>query len=66
MQKVKGKDSEETHPFFGKSKILIERIHSLDKKWCVEFWENHYFFFGIEVFASKKEIVRKNCLKSSL
>jgi hypothetical protein len=66
LQEVKEKESKDTHPFFGKSKILLERIYSLDKKWCVEFWENHYFFFGIEIFATKKEVVKRNCVKTSL
>ena len=45
-------------PFFGKVQKLVETIHSLDEKWYVEFWEVHYYFIGIEVFISKKEIVR--------
>ena len=45
-------------PFFGKVKKLLETIHSLDEKWYVEFWEVHYYFFGIEVYTSKKEVVR--------
>jgi hypothetical protein len=50
----------EDHPFFGNKKILMERIHSLDDKWYIEFWENHYFFLGIEIYTSMSEVVRKN------
>lgn len=45
-------------PFIGKVQVLIETIHSLDEKWYVEFWDVHYFFLGIEVFTSKKEVVK--------
>ncbi|MDD3568153.1 MAG: hypothetical protein PHT92_07115 [Bacteroidales bacterium] len=37
---------------------LNETIHSLDEKWYVEFWDVHYYFLGIEVFSTKKEVVR--------
>ena len=47
-------------PFFGKTKKLLERINSLDEKWYVEFWEVHYYFFGIDVYYSKKEVVKQN------
>jgi hypothetical protein len=47
-------------PIFGITKILLERIHSLDEKWYVEFWEFHYYFLGIEVYQKKKEIVKHN------
>lgn len=49
-------------PFFGKTKKLLERIDSLDEKWYVEFWEEHYYFLGIEVFFSKREVVKQNSL----
>jgi len=41
--------------------VLLERIDSLDQKWCVEFWDNRYFFLGIEIFATKSEVVKKKC-----
>jgi hypothetical protein len=49
-------------PFFGKTKKLLETINSLDEKWYVEFWEDHFYFFGIEVFYSKREVVKQNSL----
>ena len=45
-------------PFFGKTATLLERIHSLDNKWYVEFWLFRYFFLGIEVYTTKKEVVK--------
>jgi len=48
----------EKKPFFGKTNTLIERIYSLDNKWFVEFWMVRYFFIGIEVYTTKKEIVK--------
>ncbi|MFO8022774.1 MAG: hypothetical protein R6U65_09935 [Perlabentimonas sp.] len=47
-------------PFFGKTKKLLERIHSLDNKWYVEFWQEHFYFLGIEIYHSKKEVVKQN------
>jgi hypothetical protein len=47
-------------PIFGITKTLLERIHSLDEKWYVEFWDFHYYFLGIEVYHKKKEIVKQN------
>jgi len=55
----------DSHPFFGRQRVLLERIHSLDSKWYVEFWEEHYFFLGIEIFFRKKEVVKKNGKNSS-
>lgn len=52
-------------PFFGVQKNLIERIHSLDKKWYVEFWDEHFFFLGIEVYTRKREkVVQINSKRS--
>ncbi|MDX9769309.1 MAG: hypothetical protein RBT19_03040 [Tenuifilaceae bacterium] len=50
----------DTHskPFIGKVQVLIETIHSLDEKWYVELWDVHYFFLGIEIYKSKKEVVK--------
>ena len=45
--------------FFGTSRQLIERIDSLDEKWFVEVYIIKYYFFGIELFAQKKEIVKR-------
>ncbi|HCX99512.1 MAG TPA: hypothetical protein DG754_05165 [Bacteroidales bacterium] len=46
-------------PFFGTFKVLVETINSLDDKWFVEFWDVQYFFLGIEIFRSKREVVRQ-------
>lgn len=46
-------------PLFGTSKVLLETINSLDNKWFVEFWDVQYYFLGIEVYRSKREIVRQ-------
>jgi hypothetical protein len=51
-------EESQTRPFFGKMQRLNETIHSLDEKWYVEFWDVHYYFLGIEVFSTKKEVVR--------
>ncbi len=48
----------EKKPFIGKNSTLIERIYSLDNKWFVEFWIVRYFFLGIEVYTTKKEVVK--------
>ncbi|PKP39239.1 MAG: hypothetical protein CVT98_02575 [Bacteroidetes bacterium HGW-Bacteroidetes-15] len=53
-------DKDYNRPFFGKTKKLLERINSLDEKWYVEFWEVHYYLFGIDVYYSKKEVVKQN------
>lgn len=45
---------------FGKTNTLLERIHSLDGKWYVEFRIIKYFCFGIEVYTTKKELVKYN------
>ncbi|HOZ16048.1 MAG TPA: hypothetical protein PLH91_01820 [Tenuifilaceae bacterium] len=45
-------------PFFGRTRQIIDRIHSLDEKWYVEFWIVRYFFMGIEVYTYKKEVVK--------
>lgn len=47
-------------PFFGKTKKLLETLHSLDEKWYVEFWDIHYYFLGIEVYSKRKEVVKQN------
>lgn len=47
-------------PFFGTHKVLMETINTLDNKWLVQFWEIQYFFFGIEIFRFKRELVTKN------
>ncbi|MDD2549665.1 MAG: hypothetical protein PHD00_06150 [Bacteroidales bacterium] len=39
-------------------KILLERINSLEDNWYVEFWDEHYFFFGIEVYNRRREVVK--------
>lgn len=49
-----------SYPFFGAHKVLLETINTLDDKWLVEFWEIQYFFFGIEIFRYKRELVTKN------
>lgn len=45
-------------PFLGRTRQIIDRIHSLDEKWYVEFWIVRYFFMGIEVYTYKKEVVK--------
>lgn len=45
-------------PFFGRTQKVIDRIHSLDEKWYVEFWVVRYYFMGIEVYSYKKEVVK--------
>lgn len=51
-------------PFFGTQKVLSETISTLDNKWVVEFWEIHYYAFGIEIFRFKREVVhQKRSLK---
>lgn len=45
-------------PLFGKTRQLIDRIHSLDDKWYVEFWMVRFYFMGFEVYSSKKEVVK--------
>ena len=45
-------------PFFGKTQQVMDKIHSLDEKWYVEFWMIRYYFMGIEVYAYKKEVVK--------
>jgi hypothetical protein len=49
----------EQKTFFGTSRQLIERIDSLDQKWFVEVWIVKYYFFGIEIFIHKKEVVKR-------
>jgi len=44
--------------YFGIDRKLLDRIYSLDEKWYVEIWNCKYYFFGIEVHAQKKEIVK--------
>lgn len=51
--------------FFGTSRKLIERIDSLDEKWFVEIWLVKHYFFGIELFVQKKEIVKRTHEKTS-
>ncbi|HPF92870.1 MAG TPA: hypothetical protein PLV65_02975 [Tenuifilaceae bacterium] len=58
MEKVSSQDIVK-RPFFGKSKVLLETIHSLDDKWYVEFWDIHYFFLGIEVYHVKREVIHQ-------
>gem|GEM_PF-946129 len=48
------------HPFFGRTQELLDRIDSLDEKWYVEFWRIRYFFLGIEVYMTKKEVVKQS------
>lgn len=45
-------------PFLGRTRQIVDRIHSLDEKWYVEFWIVRYFFMGIEVYSYKKEVVK--------
>ncbi|MGD9976930.1 MAG: hypothetical protein AB7S54_03240 [Bacteroidales bacterium] len=45
-------------PFLGRTHQILDRIHSLDEKWYVEFWMIRYYFLGIEVYSRKKEIVK--------
>ena len=45
-------------PFLGRTLQVIDRIHSLDEKWYVEFWMVRYYFMGIEVYSYKKEVVK--------
>lgn len=45
-------------PFFGTTRDLLEKTYSLDNKWFVEIWIIHYYFFGIEIYIKKKEIVK--------
>lgn len=47
-----------TRPFFGKMKVLLERINSLEENWYVEFWDEHYFFLGIDVYNRRREVVK--------
>jgi hypothetical protein len=47
------------NPFFARTRTLRERIDSLDDTWYVEFWDVHYYFIGIEVYSTKKEIVKQ-------
>jgi len=51
-------------PFFGRTNTIIDRIHSLDEKWYVEFWVVKYYFMGIEVYSYKKEVVKYSNGKS--
>lgn len=53
-------DRDYNRPLFGKTRKLLERINSLDEKWYVEFWEEHYYFFGIDVYNAKREIVKQH------
>jgi hypothetical protein len=59
MQTLVKQHSDQQRPFFGVQKNLVETINSLDMKWYVEFWEEHFYFLGIEVYARKKEKVVK-------
>ncbi|MGE0077212.1 MAG: hypothetical protein AB7S48_05050 [Bacteroidales bacterium] len=52
-------------PFFGRTHQVIDKIHSLDEKWYVEFWMVRYYFIGIEVYSYKKEVVKYVNGKSS-
>ena len=61
MIKLEREERPVEKPFIGRSRVLLERIDSLDQKWCVEFWDNRYFFLGIEIFATKSEVVKKKC-----
>jgi len=61
MINSKEKNNHLKKPLIGRSRVLLERIDSLDQKWCVEFWDNRYFFLGIEIFATKSEVVKKKC-----
>lgn len=45
-------------PFFGRTYKVVDRIHSLDDKWYVEFWIVRYYFMGIELYSYKKEVVK--------
>lgn len=45
-------------PFFGRTFKVVDRIHSLDDKWYVEFWIVRYYFMGIELYSYKKEVVK--------
>ncbi|BDX36904.1 hypothetical protein CYCD_02590 [Tenuifilaceae bacterium CYCD] len=45
-------------PFFGRTQQILDKIHSLDEKWYVEFWMIRYYFMGIEVYSFKKEVVK--------
>lgn len=52
-------------PFFGRTQELLDRIDSLDEKWYVEFWQIKYFFLGIEVYMTRKEVVKQSDKKTS-
>ncbi len=54
---------EEQIPFVGNTKKLLERLESLDDSWFVEIWLIKYYFFRIEVYSYKKEILKHNQVK---
>lgn len=58
-------ENQHSKPLFGKRKTIIDRIQSLDMKWRVEVWLIHYYFMGIEVYQTKKEIVKSNRKRNS-
>lgn len=55
---------EEERPFWGTTKKLLERLNSLDESWFVEIWLIKYYFFRIEVYSHKKEIIKHNQVKA--
>lgn len=55
---------EEERPFWGTTRKLLERLNSLDESWFVEIWLIKYYFFRIEIYSYKKEILKHNQVKA--
>lgn len=51
-------------PFFGTNRKLVERLESLDETWFVEIWIIKYYFFRIEVYSRKKEVIKHYQVKA--
>jgi hypothetical protein len=47
-------------PLFGRKRRLLETINSIDSKWHVELWEEHFYFLRMEIFSRKKERIVRN------
>jgi len=45
------------HPFFGKNKILIDRIPFLGENKFAETWVHEHYFFGIRISRKTKEFI---------
>ncbi len=45
---------------FGTRRELIERIDFLNEKWFVEVCLIKYYFFGMELFVQRKEIIKRS------